>query len=96
MGPARCWTIIDEYCTIDDGWFVCLPGAPFWVDFPMTYHNGGKAMSLVFADGHAEMRKFTDREIFGGLNDDERLNGIRPLPNTSDLSWLQEHSSLPE
>ena len=97
MGASRCWTFIDEGpCSINDGWFICIPDGPVWGDIPFVYHNGKLAMSLVFADGHAEMRKWTDKEVMGLLTDDERLDGIPPLPNTTDLPWLEEHSSLPE
>ena len=98
MGTAKCWTFIDEGpCTIEDGWFICVPAGPVWIDLPFVRHNGGKAMIVSLADGHTEMRKFTDRDVTANdLTDDEKLNGVPPLPNAFDLQWLEERSSLPE
>src|SRR5262249_41026383 len=67
--PVSCWVFIEE-CpgSINDGFFVCDPdymsvkeNSLYWVDIPATYHNGAGGIS--FADGHAEIRKWTDPAV---------------------------------
>ena len=78
--PATTWVTIDENpWSINDGWFVVDP-QPRWVDYPAGYHN--KAGGLSFADGHAEIRKWSDR---GMLN---YKGGTTPSTGP-DLKWLQ-------
>jgi len=85
--PAQCWVLLDENPTsINDGWFVCDPNATVWYDVPATYHNGAGGLS--FADGHAEINKWSDKNI---LN----LTGLpaQKDPASSDLPWLQQRST---
>jgi len=88
--PALCWVTIDENpFSINDGWFVCDPNASVWWDVPASYHNGAGGLS--FADGHAEIKKWRDKNLLnlsvvpsGGLARDT---------STADLAWLQERST---
>jgi prepilin-type N-terminal cleavage/methylation domain-containing protein/prepilin-type processing-associated H-X9-DG protein len=66
-GIANVWVFIDEnHSSINDGSFIC-PGLAnpmnytSWVDAPGIYHNGAGGMA--FADGHAQIRKWTDPAI---------------------------------
>ena len=87
-GPSQCWVTIDENPdSINDGWFVCDPNLSNWPDVPATYHNGAGGIS--FADGHAEIKKWKDKNILG-------LKVALPAPKdpaSSDLIWLQERST---
>ena len=74
---------------IDDGFFVCDPIKPVWINIPASYHNGAGGLS--FADGHAEIKKWKDSAV---------LNCSAPPPlgvqqdaSTGNLGWLQERSS---
>ena len=88
--PSLCWVLIDENPkSINDGWFVCDPNVSNWPDVPATYHNGAGGLS--FADGHAEIKKWRDRNIMN-------LTSLPATKDTAttDLQWLQERStSLP-
>jgi len=87
--PAKCWVMIDENPgSINDGWFVCDPNqATVWVDVPASYHNNAGGLS--FADGHAEIKRWKDKNMLVQNN-----NGNVPVdPNSTDLAWLQERST---
>ena len=56
--PAKSWVFLDEQGdSINDGYFISVPGATYWGDVPGSYHAGGCGFS--FADGHSEMKKWT-------------------------------------
>jgi prepilin-type N-terminal cleavage/methylation domain-containing protein/prepilin-type processing-associated H-X9-DG protein len=87
--PATTWVTIDENPdSINDGWFVVDPNRSNWPDVPATYHNGAGGVS--FADGHAEIKRWRDRNILNvsGLPAPED-------PNSTDLRWLKERSTSP-
>ena len=91
LAPVKTWVTIDENPTsINDGWFVVNvtqdPVSNFrsltWVDYPASYHN--KAGGLSFADGHAEIRRWSDPKVLlypGGS------------PSGPDLGWLSERTT---
>jgi len=94
--PSMAWVFIDEReDSINDGLFQTDlidrgPGARI-VDYPASYH--GNAAGILFADGHAEIKKWHDPRTTPPLN----RNGLIPLnvasPNNLDVAWLQERSS---
>src|ERR1035437_7447027 len=66
LPPVRTWVTIDENSdSINDGWFVVqigrVPRDVTWVDYPAAYHGGAGGLS--FADGHAEVKKWTDKNV---------------------------------
>ncbi len=88
-GPANCWVTIDENPdSINDGWFVCDPNnTTAWPDVPATYHNGAGGVS--FADGHAEIKKWRDKNILAA-----KVSLPAPKdPASSDLTWLQDRTT---
>ena len=88
--PSRCWVMVDE-CpnSIEDGCFVCAPNSDKWVDIPAGYHGSGSVGSLSFADGHVELKKWTDKNL------PLALYGNSPSdPASRDLSWLKERSTI--
>jgi prepilin-type N-terminal cleavage/methylation domain-containing protein/prepilin-type processing-associated H-X9-DG protein len=89
-GPSMAFVFIDENpWGIDDGFFVCDPIKPVWINIPASYHNGAGGLS--FADGHAEIKKWKDSHVLG-CNSTPPL-GVQQDANTGDLSWLQQRSS---
>jgi prepilin-type N-terminal cleavage/methylation domain-containing protein/prepilin-type processing-associated H-X9-DG protein len=91
-GPAMAFVFIDENpWGIDDGFFVCDPLKPVWINIPASYHNGAGGLS--FADGHAEIKKWKDNAVLG-CNATPPL-GVQQNAGTGNLAWLQERSSSP-
>lgn len=99
MSPSMSWVLIDEsQRSINDVSFV-ISGNPTagannssWVDVPASYHNF--AASLVFADGHVELKRWTDGKVPLGTvftPADSTQN-----PPYADLRWLQERSTVPQ
>jgi len=73
--------------TINDDWFVENPDAPTeWTDMPASYHN--KSSFLLFADGHAQNRKWTDPAVV------KQLGNFQPAQNTNDLTWLLSATTI--
>ena len=113
LGSSMCWLFMDENpVSINDGWLVIdapHPGAtpPYssmgtypntWVDTPATYH--GKAGGIVYADTHAEVKKWTDPAIIKLSQNSDLFNGASAnfIPATApytDLRYMQNRSSVP-
>jgi prepilin-type N-terminal cleavage/methylation domain-containing protein len=97
-GPAGLWVFLDENpVSINDGSFVCEPGVDEWIDCPASYHvNAG---GITFADGHAQIRKWTDvtilqkwaAEIPAGNPNFTQLPPSQIPP--TDLNWMQNAST---
>src|SRR5438552_5498877 len=87
--PVNCWVTIDENpWSINDGWFVCDPNDPNeWVDYPASYHN--KAGGLSFADGHAEIKRWRDKNILAA----QTTASVPKDPASTDLDWLIERTT---
>lgn len=63
VSPGSIWVMIEEHpWTIDDGAFELAgnrtPAGAVWADYPASRH--GHRAPVSFADGHVEMRKWTD------------------------------------
>ena len=56
-----------------------------WVDDPAVYHINSGAVS--FADGHAQIRKWTDQSILSGTFNS--YMGFPADPSSPDLPWVQ-------
>jgi prepilin-type N-terminal cleavage/methylation domain-containing protein/prepilin-type processing-associated H-X9-DG protein len=86
--PSKTWVTLDENPgSINDGWLKVHPTGTQWVDYPAHYHNN--ACGLSFADGHAEIKRWTDSGLltatkFGGAKD----------PSSPDLGWFQQRSTI--
>jgi prepilin-type processing-associated H-X9-DG protein len=98
-GPAHTFAFVDEREDgINDGEF-CVgmfgyPDAPReWklVDYPASYHN--RAAGLSFADGHSEVKKWTDPRTCPPVKTatDLQLNVLSP--NNQDAFWLMDRST---
>jgi len=97
-GAANTWVFIDENpVSINDGSFICDPQINQWIDCPASYHNNAGGIS--FADGHAQIRKWTDPTVLHGWAPPTIQPGnpgwVRLSPaNNLDLPWLQAASTV--
>jgi prepilin-type processing-associated H-X9-DG protein len=84
--PSQAFVFIDERPEdIDDGYFlVFLDRQDSWGNMPAIYHNGASGLS--FADGHAEIRKWLDRDTLASKAP-ANPKGPRDVP------WLQQRTS---
>ena len=88
LKPSETWVTLDENPTsINDGWFVCDPANPNWVDIPASYHNG--ANGLAYADGHSEIKRWKDQAILPR----NAAIGAAPRDRGVDLKWLKDRST---
>jgi prepilin-type N-terminal cleavage/methylation domain-containing protein/prepilin-type processing-associated H-X9-DG protein len=93
-GAESIFVFLDENpSTIADGWFGndCLGGAQNptkWIDMPAVYHNRANGMS--FADGHAEIHKWTDPVVLAQAYGSGGTAATSPY---TDLHWMQSHTS---
>ncbi len=98
-GPSGTWLFLDEReDSINDGEFVVgmngYPDKPtLWtiVDFPASYHN--RACGFSFADGHSEIKKWTDARTFPVLKKGQGLSLNVPSARNQDVSWMMERST---
>ena len=89
-GPAMTYVFIGEnQYTINDGFFVSDPNqGNYWQDVPASRHAGSGGLS--YADGHTEMKRWTDGKI---LNFAGTVGQISGTPNSSDTTWLQQRAT---
>ena len=94
--PSLCFVLLDEHPdSINAGGFANMmvesPDAARIVDFPASYHNGAAGIS--FADGHAEIRKWTDPRTQPPPKYNNTLQLNVASPNNGDMIWLAERTS---
>jgi prepilin-type N-terminal cleavage/methylation domain-containing protein/prepilin-type processing-associated H-X9-DG protein len=103
-GPAKTFVFLDmREDHINWGNFMTdmrgYPDQPtqygFTEDLPGQYHN--LACGFSFADGHAEIKRWTDPRTTPPLIKNQAAP-TDPLasPNNRDVAWLQEHSTSPQ
>ncbi|HVU08062.1 MAG TPA: prepilin-type N-terminal cleavage/methylation domain-containing protein [Verrucomicrobiae bacterium] len=95
-GPSMTFVIIDENAnSLDDGYFACTPGlSGKWINVPSTRH--GNASGLSFADGHAEIHKWTDNVVISQNAPNASLTGgptYNSDPSSGDNAWLEQRES---
>jgi prepilin-type N-terminal cleavage/methylation domain-containing protein len=99
--PVNTYVMLDERDdSINDGWFYVGmegfdPYAPSQMaicDYPSSYHNG--AGGLNFADGHSEIKRWSDPRTRPQHQDDFHLRteGMAS-PGNADLRWFQERAT---
>jgi prepilin-type processing-associated H-X9-DG protein len=85
--PARLFVLLDENVLgLNDASFAVSMAMPKWVDFPGIAHNFGAVFA--FADGHAELHKWTDPRT--------RINSLAGqvfAPGSPDWLWLSQRTS---
>jgi prepilin-type N-terminal cleavage/methylation domain-containing protein/prepilin-type processing-associated H-X9-DG protein len=75
------------------GWFN-QPASYGFFDLPGFYH--GQACGFSFADGHSEMRRWTDSRTMPPLVPEGAVNDWFASPNNPDVAWLQERATRPK
>ena len=87
MSTAMAMVFVEENpASINDGYWVQNLDQPSdWVDDPATYHINSGALS--YADGHGEIRKWTDHSILTGQWNS--YMGFPADPTSPDLAWVQ-------
>lgn len=89
-GPVKLFVTLDENPnTINDGYFLIYPNQgttspTTWTDVPASYHN--KACGFGFADGHAEIKKWRDKNLI----DAKDINTPVDPNYKADLIWMIE------
>jgi len=97
--PSDAWVFIDEHAdSINDGFFWVNMYEDKWRDLPASYH--GQSGSLAFADGHAEIKRWTDSLVVdhfvagpGGINKYDPWAGTPWQGSPDDLHWFQAHTT---
>lgn len=94
--PSNLWVFVDEHPdSINDGWNIMNPRSDAtWVDLPANYHNG--ACGYAFADGHAEIKKWTDRVPGNVPVLKQQRNGFQNIgrrKGNNDYWWVIERST---
>jgi prepilin-type N-terminal cleavage/methylation domain-containing protein len=92
LSTANAMVFIEENpASINDGyWIENLDTPTMWVDDPAVYHINSGALS--FADGHAQIRKWTDSHILAG--EWNSYMGFACDPTSGDLAWVQAHVTV--
>jgi prepilin-type N-terminal cleavage/methylation domain-containing protein/prepilin-type processing-associated H-X9-DG protein len=100
LRPDMTWVILDERPTlINDAYFVtdmanCDPNtmqpspASQLIDHPGMQHN--KAAGFSFADGHAEIKRWKDRNFY---KPDSEATGRISVSRSADMQWLMQRTS---
>lgn len=94
--PSNLWVFVDEHPdSINDGWNIMNPRSDnTWVDFPANYHNG--ACGYAFADGHAEIKKWTDkvpRDVPVLKQQRNNISNVGKRKGNNDYWWVIERST---
>ena len=95
-GPSNTFVMLDEReDSINDGYFVVdMAGWPNrsqrLVDYPASYHNNAAGFS--FADGHAEIHKWTDPRTYPKINKGNKQLNVAMF-DSKDLLWMMEKST---
>jgi prepilin-type N-terminal cleavage/methylation domain-containing protein len=91
--PTMAWVFIDEHAdSINDGFFrFALNQTAVWDDVPASYHGASGALS--FADGHAEIRKWTDANVRNRPVTCVDISSQVPAQPNRDLLWMEERTS---
>jgi prepilin-type N-terminal cleavage/methylation domain-containing protein/prepilin-type processing-associated H-X9-DG protein len=100
QGPAQTWILIDEHPdSINDAAFAVqmvtadrMAQARI-IDFPASYHNG--ACGFSFADGHSEIKKWTDGRTVARVTYTGTMSLNVASPDNRDVLWMSERSSIP-
>lgn len=96
--PAQIFVTLDEHPdSINDGYFLNNPdgmGAGAWGDAPASYHGGSGGLS--FADGHAEIHKWTSMTTKLPVRFDTAFAGPAfDTPGKTDYRWLMDRTAVP-
>ena len=96
IAPSDLFVFLDEHPDgINDGGYAVIGyttlGTGTLIDFPAAFHNRASAFS--FADGHAEMHKWSNPNTIPPVRYVGGVGGVA-LTGDADLTWLQSHASV--
>ena len=91
--PANLWVLIEEHPdSINDAAFAVTIPAFAWVDMPSILHDGG--CGFAFADGHSEIKKWTDRSTLAlKVTYTMTFTPVVFVPDNPDIRWLQDRTT---
>ncbi len=95
-GPADIWYFIEENpASIDDCYFALDPATPtLWYNSPAVLH--GQSSVMTFADGHAQIHKWSDGNMISDVNPQVPPGCNVPAdPKSSDLGWFFSVTTVP-
>ena len=91
---SQIFLFIDEHeDSINDGYFFVSEDRTIdwgWLDVPSNRHTRGT--HLIFADGHAERRRWKDKRTLQPVTRTP-INGLNQ-PNNPDVKWLHDHATI--
>jgi prepilin-type N-terminal cleavage/methylation domain-containing protein len=89
LSPAMAFVFLEDNPNdINEGyWCQDLSQPTQWINCPASYHNKGCAFS--FADGHGQIKSWTDQNIPLGNSTTTSAAGFPADPTSSDLAWVQ-------
>lgn len=98
-GPSSTFILVDEdHRSLNDAGFAVMGPPPLnrtWdsypeqmIDWPGYYHNN--AAGFAFADGHSEIKKWTDARTMVGVNVSRQTQ-----KGNKDVRWMSERTSAP-
>jgi prepilin-type N-terminal cleavage/methylation domain-containing protein/prepilin-type processing-associated H-X9-DG protein len=98
-GPSSTFILLDEdHRSLNDAGFAVMGPPPLtktWdsypeqmIDWPAYYHNN--ACGFAFADGHSEIKKWTDARTMVGVNVSRQTQ-----KGNKDIRWMSERTSAP-
>jgi prepilin-type N-terminal cleavage/methylation domain-containing protein len=86
-GSSDVFVFVDENpASLNDGFLRCVPDRSSYGDFPANNH--ASASSFAFADGHSEIKKWTDAFVYPNANPPGNL------VTGADNTWLTSHTSV--
>jgi prepilin-type N-terminal cleavage/methylation domain-containing protein/prepilin-type processing-associated H-X9-DG protein len=96
-GPARLYVLLDEHPDgINAGGYANMmvesPAQARIIDYPASYHNG--AAGITFADGHAEIKRWTDKRTMPPVRYNNNLALNVASPNNPDVIWLADRTTI--
>jgi prepilin-type N-terminal cleavage/methylation domain-containing protein/prepilin-type processing-associated H-X9-DG protein len=96
-GLDETWVFIEESpYSIDDGFFAVDPRETTeWYNSPAVLHGNGSVLS--YADGHSEIRRWTDGSMINEkpATPSGNTDNWPASPNSGDLGWLVLASTAP-
>ncbi|MBX3745515.1 MAG: type II secretion system protein [Verrucomicrobiae bacterium] len=96
-GPSQLYVLLDEHPdSINAGGFANMmvenPAQARIIDFPASYHNG--AAGITFADGRAEIKKWTDSRTKPPVRYNNQLQLNVASANNRDVVWLADRTTI--
>ena len=89
---SKLFVLIDEReDSINNGHFGVIMNYEYIGDYPAAYHNA--AAGLNFADGHSEIKKWTNPATVPVLQKGKPIPLLQPSPNNEDMTWLRERTT---